>query len=115
MAGYDCSGLVQEFLSCVGLDPKGDQTAQTLFAIMKESCTLLAKPEIEAGGIVFFGHGINTIEHVAFAVDERHMIEAGGGGRTTRSLREAIAQGAFVRVRPIESRQDFVACLLPKY
>ena len=28
---FDCSGYVQEVLSCIGLDPKGDQTAQKLY------------------------------------------------------------------------------------
>ena len=29
--GFDCSGFIQEVLSCVGFDPKGDQTAQGLY------------------------------------------------------------------------------------
>lgn len=113
--GYDCSGLVQEFLAAGGLDPAGDQTAQSLYSTMKDSCKILLKSETEAGALVFFGNDFSNLTHVAFAIDERHMIEAGGGGRSTKTVQDAIARVAFVRVRPIDSRKDFVACLLPKY
>lgn len=112
--GYDCSGLVQEILASVGFDPIGDQTAQTLYNSLLNSCILLGKVP-QAGAILFFGSSLNEITHVAFAIDDRHMIEAGGGGSTSKTVKDAIGQGAFVRVRPIASRKDLVACLLPKY
>lgn len=111
--GYDCSGLVQEILASVGLDPWGDQTAQTLYTELKRAYPADKTPQ--AGCILFFGSNTQAITHVAFAIDELHMIEAGGGDRTTQSVKEAIGQNAFVRVRPIKNRKDLVACLLPKY
>ena len=36
--GYDCSGFIQEVLSCIGLDPKGDQTAQGLYNYFSRKC-----------------------------------------------------------------------------
>ena len=30
MAGFDCSGYLQEVLASVGMDPRGDQTSQAL-------------------------------------------------------------------------------------
>lgn len=112
--GYDCSGLVQEILACIGLDPYGDQTAQTLYSSILNSCILLGKVP-QAGAILFFGSSLNEITHVAFAIDDRHMIEAGGGGSSSKTVKDAIGQGAFVRVRPIANRKDLLASLLPKY
>ena len=110
--GYDCSGLVQEILAGVGLDPPGDQTAQSLYAELLKNATLESpKP----GGILFFGSSLENITHVAFALDSEHMIEAGGGDRKTLDKKSAISRGAFVRCRPIKSRKDFLVCLLPRY
>ena len=111
--GYDCSGLVQEILASVGFDPRGDQTAQTLHDILLNSCSESLRPQV--GSILFFGSGIKNITHVAFAIDDLHMLEAGGGGSSCVSVKDAIAHGAFVRVRPIANRKDLVSCLLPKY
>ncbi len=111
--GFDCSGLVQEILSSVGLDPIGDQTAQTLHDLLIKDAPSIGKPQ--AGAILFFGAGIKNISHVAFAIDDLHMIEAGGGGHSVLTVKDAIAHGAFVRVRPIAHRKDLMDCLLPKY
>lgn len=111
--GYDCSGLVQEILAAVGIDPYGDQTAKTLYDALQNDCTSVIKPQ--AGAILFFGFNKKEITHVAFAIDEAHMIEAGGGGATTITVKDAISRGAFVRVRPIRARKDLLDCLLPKY
>lgn len=111
--GYDCSGLAQEILAAIGIDPPGDQTAQTLFSSLKNDTTNVIKPE--AGSFLFFGSSITNITHVAFALDELHMIEAGGGGSSCKTVQDAIKHNAFVRVRPIAHRKDLLACLLPRY
>lgn len=111
--GYDCSGLIQEILSSVGFDPIGDQTAQTFHDLIIKEAPSIPKPQ--AGAILFFGSGIKNLTHVAFAIDELHMIEAGGGGPFCVTVKDAIAHGAFVRVRPIAHRKDLMDCLLPKY
>lgn len=113
--GYDCSGFVQEILASVGFDPKGDQTAQTLFDHFQsiDKITPIAKPETAA--ILFFGNSTRKITHVSFAIDELHMIEAGGGGSKTLTVKDAVKDEAFIRIRPIFNRKDLVACLLPKY
>jgi cell wall-associated NlpC family hydrolase len=112
--GYDCSGLVQELLASVGFDPPGDQTAKTLYFTLSANQSCDASEPV-AGSLLFFGTHLETISHVAFAIDDSHMIEAGGGGRNTIDVKSAIARQAFVRVRPISSRKDLIACLLPKY
>jgi cell wall-associated NlpC family hydrolase len=68
--------------------------------------------EIRFGTLLFFGETATTptgISHIAFALDGKLMLEAGGGGSTTTSLEAAIKQGAFVRIRPISRRRDLRA------
>lgn len=112
--GYDCSGFVQEVLAAVGLDPSGDQTAQTLYDHFNDNgAVTLLKPD--KGAILFFGMDLKHITHIAIALDDEHMFEAGGGGSKTITLKDAVRASAFVRCRPIKNRKDLVASLLPKY
>ena len=111
MAGYDCSGLVQEILASVGLDPAGDQSAQMLYDYFKP----VAQSAIGQGALVFYGKDVKSINHVAFMVGNRSVIEAGGGGSTTVNLEAAIKQNAFIRIRPVDHRKDRVAVLMPRY
>lgn len=111
MAGFDCSGLVQEILASVGLDPLGDQSAQMLYDYFKP----VSQSVIGPGALVFFGKDIRSITHVGFMVNSRCMVEAGGGGSTTTTLDAAIKQNAFVRIRPFDHRKDRVAVLMPRY
>lgn len=122
--GLDCSGLVQLLLAHVGLDPKGDNTAQVLYNYFKAH-TLIpgwAKPDDFAranggavGALVFFGQSPARIWHVAMALDDRTMIEAGGGDHTTTTMEEARQRKACVRLRPISFRRDLVEILMPDY
>ena len=106
--GFDCSGFIQEVLSCVGLDPKGDQTAQNLYNyfINKGKGNGISK-----GSLLFWGKSNNKITHVSLAIDFWHHIEAGGGGRLTTNLKEAQRTGAMVRIRPITSRRDLFSAI----
>ncbi len=115
MNGYDCSGLVQEILASVGLDPEGDQTAQTLYHELLKAGAIEQFAPFQTGSIFFFGKNKDSISHVAFGMSGREMIEAGGGGSKTKTTKDAIAQKAFVRIRPIDRRKDLVAALLPNY
>lgn len=106
MRGFDCSGLVQELLASVGKDPAGDQTAHGLYLHFSANGTLIQKPEEAA--LAFFGTE-QRITHVALCLNDYQMIEAGGGGSSTKTVNDAIAQNAFVRIRPISNRKDLVA------
>lgn len=110
MGGLDCSGFVQECLAAVGADPAGDQTAQILHNHFKQFGPTVTP---KAGALAFFGAGTAKVSHVAICLDDRFMIEAGGGGSKTESLKDAIKQQAFVRIRPIDRRNDLVACYFP--
>lgn len=112
MSGFDCSGLVQEILASVGMDPPGDQTAQKLY-------DFFVKPSVvgvrRAGALAFYGKSVTQITHVAFMIDGLRVVEAGGGGSRTLSEADASAQNAFVRMRMVDHRTDLVATLLPPY
>ena len=109
--GYDCSGLVQELLASVGVDPRGDQTAMGLYQYFRMN-GVPTKPK--AGALAFYGTK-QRITHVGFCIGKRRMIEAGGGGSRTHDRRDVARQNAYVRIRPITNRKDLVAILMPKY
>lgn len=107
MEGFDCSGFCQELLMSIGIDPRGDQTAQGLYNFLSKHYP----KGIDRGSVLFFGEATDKITHIAVAVDDDHMIEAGGGNSSTTNAQKAIIQQAFVRVRPIKNRSDLVAAI----
>jgi cell wall-associated NlpC family hydrolase len=109
--GYDCSGLVQDLYAMIGLDPKGDQTAQALYHYFNSRC--IEGPR-QLGTLTFYGKSTLAITHVGMMLDEMHMIEAGGGGSQTNSLDAAAEANAFVRIRPFNHRKDLVAVITPQ-
>lgn len=110
LTGFDCSGLTQELLSYFGMDPAGDQTANDLYQHF-QMYGQKSKPDL--GVLLFFGTTFRVI-HVAMALDDYRMIEAGGGGSNTVDLESAKKQDAFIRVRPISHRKDLVEMIKPK-
>jgi cell wall-associated NlpC family hydrolase len=108
--GVDCSGLCVELLKSVGILAKGsDYTAaglRNLFAASR-----LHVPEF--GALAFYG--ASSITHVGFCLNDKLMIEAGGGGSKTLTAQDAAKQNAYVRIRPIMSRSDFAGVYMPKY
>lgn len=105
--GMDCSGFVQEVLASQRLDPPGDQTAQGLYDWLSKDSKF--RSQLGEDAILFFGATKSRISHVAIAIDDKQMVEAGGGDSRTVGAKEAAEQNAFVRVRPI--RKDLVAVL----
>lgn len=117
--GFDCSGLVQEFLTAAGAMPAmAKQNAQMLFdrfyPLGFYPTGVLANPD-HYGAIAFYGSGHRGISHVGFCISVSHMVEAGGGGADTKSDQVAIARNAFVKLRPIRYRSDFIGLLRPRY
>lgn len=109
--GYDCSGLVQELYAMIGMDPRGDQTAQALYTYFQPRSIPHKKG---VGALVFYGKSTLRITHVGMMIGEESMIEAGGGGSRTNNSSDAARDNAFVRVRPIDRRSDIVAVLYPR-
>lgn len=110
--GFDCSGFVQELLASVGMDPPGDQTAQSLHNHFE------SRGEYNAhgcGALAFYGKSVTQITHVAMMIDRYRIIEAGGGGSATTSKDAAAAQNAYIRIRLLNNRNDLVALIRPRY
>jgi cell wall-associated NlpC family hydrolase len=113
--GFDCSGLVQEFLQFAGIDPAGDQSAKALYDhfLANSNSTL---PGV--GALVFYGPDILSISHVAMMTTPFTVIEAAGGTSEMtgeKALEIAIQKRAFVKERPLNRRKDIVAILMPQY
>lgn len=111
--GLDCSGLVQHILASVGMDPKGDQTAQALYNHFLKEGDEVWEPKV--GALQFYGKDKEHITHVSFCVSHYQIIEAGGGGSNTTDLSKAIASEAYVRLRPADHRKDRLVILRPRY
>jgi peptidoglycan endopeptidase LytE len=107
--GMDCSGFCQEVLRSVGIDPEHDQNASALYWAFREH----EIDEPTAGCLLFYGRGETDITHVAMAITDEIMIEAGGGGSRTTTAQTAHRHKAFVRMRPIDRREDLVAIVDP--
>lgn len=113
--GMDCSGLVIEYLQSCGLFPVDrDTTAQGLLNYFSGARSMIVdRPRF--GSLVFYGKSRSRITHVAFGLDRYRIQEAGGGGRTTLTREDAIAQNAYVRIRPFDHRSDLITILHPYY
>lgn len=115
LVGLDCSGLVGCVLATVSMDPPGDQNAQAYHShFAKEGIGNLIAP----GGLVFYSShkDINKIDHIALFLNQKQVIEAGGGDSTTVSLENAKHKpAAFVRIRPFDHRDDYMEIIMPNY
>jgi len=102
--GFDCSGLVQDILASVGLDPIRDQSADALFKHYESKTTSRG----EVGNLVFWPkEGRKT--HVAMIFSDGIIIEAGGGGSRTKTVEIALSQNACTRLRPLTYRgSDYI-------
>ena len=115
LTGFDCSGFLQEALATIGLDPKGDQTANDLSDRLFESVGIDPKYYVSDqedtiynfGDILFYGR-LTRLTHTAIAINQEIMVEAGGGGSRTKTVADAKKTNSLVRFRPIRSRRDLV-------
>lgn len=110
--GIDCSGLVQEILKSVGMDPPGDQTAQDLLNYFDKLGTY---SRLGLGSLAFYGKSTTQVSHVAMMLDTYRIIEAAGGDCYTLTRADAVAKNAFVRIRLLKYRPDLVAVIRPSY
>lgn len=108
--GLDCSGGVQILMESVGLDPKGDQTANAYFQFFAahDDCVSVLEPEF--GDLVFFGSD-DRVTHVAMAMNKNLMFEFGGGGSKTKTVNDAVRDQAYGRIRLIANRRDLYAII----
>lgn len=109
-AGFDCSGLVLEGLWALGIYSGPDVTSQGIYDHFTKKAKWKSIPVSKAkdGDLLFFGQSTKKITHVAVALGNGLMLEAGGGGSKCTSTNTSTG---FVRVRPVANRKDSVACL----
>jgi cell wall-associated NlpC family hydrolase len=112
---FDCSGFVLKALHDVGVTLP-DMTSQNIYRWATEKKDFYSC-EPEADCLLFFGDSENHIKHVAIAINETHMIEAGGAGKESLTMsKEDLARiDARVRIKPISNRGDLVASIKIKY
>jgi len=100
--GLDCSGAVVWALQQLGLKPKGwDSTAAGL---QKQASRVLAPVP---GDLAFYGSSGN-VSHVMVYAGAGDVIGATGGGSDTKTVADARARGAEVKVVPVTYRSDFL-------
>lgn len=114
VAGLDCSGFVIELLQSVGVFPSGMDASAAKLA------EYFSKFPVEGpsfGHLVFFGSlaPVQSITHVGFCLNDKLMLEAGGGDHTCTTKDIAAIKGAFVKMRPIAHRKDIVCYRRPPY
>lgn len=113
--GFDCSGFVVELLKSVGLLPHhGDWSSQAMFD-MAPNRNFDSIIKSNFGDLLFFGKSAKEISHIAMALSDKLLIEAGGGDSTVVSPEVAEKKNAFIRIRPIGSRKDLIARSTPDY
>ena len=112
--GMDCSGFAQEILEAFGAHPSPGQdlTAQGLYDALQKTGQY---NNSGIGALAFYGKDFRRITHVAIIIGPNLIIEAGGGGSKTLTDKDAAAQNAYIRIRPLKRRSDLIACILPKY
>jgi len=102
LEGFDCSGLQIEVLQAVGILPHNfDSTAHDLY--LKFIDYKVEKPYM--GCLVFWFRDGRAI-HVEMLIDDSLVIGASGGGSSVKTLRDAIRQNAFVKMRPLYYRGE---------
>lgn len=103
MAGFDCSGLVVEVLQMVGILPHDrDYSAHDLYTIFKSAVVAAGY----AGCLAFYLNLTGRAVHVVLMVDDMFAIGADGGGSATITTADAIAQNAFIKIRPLDYRKE---------
>lgn len=112
MEGWDCSQFCLELLQACNYVKHGlDTTALGIYNLLISGGAVVGTAKF--GSYAFFGKSYTDISHIGFCLDEHSMIEAGGGDRTTKDLPSAIKRKAFVRIRPIRYRSDFLCTVTP--
>ena len=110
--GVDCSGLVQVILQSAGASPQSDYTAHGLYLHFLANGSILKEPK--EGAVIFYGTSDRMI-HTAFCLNDWQIIEAGGGNSKIKTVEEAQAANAYVRIRPYDYRKDIYAIIMPRY
>ena len=100
-SGFDCSGLVGECLRSVGLlSETPDLTADALYQHFKG----YEVHQPLSGALMFRLNDKGRAYHVEICLDSDFRLGASGGDSKTVSLDDAWRDNAFIKIRPIGSR-----------
>lgn len=88
--GMDCSAFCLELLRSMGAWNTTDATCQMIFDEFQgkkvntkvEGRVLAPTSDILEGDLLFFGASTDKLTHMAYAIGQNHMLEAGGTDRT---------------------------------
>lgn len=118
LAGFDCSGLVIEGLKAAGILPReGDWSAELLCnSVFKDYQRLNATQGFPAGALLFWLRGtparVGHVEIVWAVIGGKvFTIGASGGGSADVDVAHAVADNAYVKIRPAVA--GWYACLDP--
>lgn len=111
--GLDCSGYVSEILKSTGVI--GNSEVLSAQDIYDRLYSQHASNSISAGSVAFYGKDALHIDHVTFVINPYQAIGADGGNALCLTEADSIAQNAYVKVRLIKYRPDFLFCLKPSY
>jgi len=101
-SGFDCSGYAIECLKAFDKFPrKQDTTADGLKAMFRSKEVHIPT----TGCLVFWLDRNRKAYHVEIALNSWQSLGASGGGSKTKTVDDAILQNAFIKIRPISSRQ----------
>lgn len=111
VTGLDCSGLVEQLLRIIGVDPPATQNAQSFYNYFSQ------RPhtnEFKTGALCFYGSSPQSITHIGMSFDDEEAIIESRGG-TSQTINAAIAgkQDACTSIRPCNHRKDLVAVIFP--
>ncbi len=110
MLGIDCSGFVQVAMDMLGLDPKGDQSAEMLRQYYLSHGRPCARP-YQLGDLLFYGReGVAT--HVGLCLGFNAFMEAAHGDHTIDTVAKALERGARVKVSACRDK-DLLSAIRP--
>ena len=95
--GMDCSAFCLELMRSIGKWGTDDANCQMIYGKKLELGRL---NDIKEGDFLMFGKDVNNLTHIAYAIDSKWMIEAGGTDKT-----------GMIRPRPQTWRKDLVAVI----
>ena len=112
--GLDCSALVVKSFRHIGYPMHNMNSMQQYLWATDLDGAYSCLPQTDC--LLFYGRKNNKellISHVAIALNDKILIEAGGAGRDSLELtrEQLLAREAMVRIRPINHRSDLVASI----
>lgn len=112
MAGFDCSGLMNEGLQRMGKTRHGsDYTADELFKHLHFPAISVSLATQTRGALLGYQNAEGRVTHVEASLGNGYLIGATGGGAKTLTIGDAIQSNAFVKERPIGYRgMPTIAC-----